>query len=162
MRGAVVSAVALGIAWTFVGAPTPVQGGGLGVIRVNPPVGSPMGTAGAAGVKPPVSGVIVLRSGSTPSYFFSFRSSFGYGQSYGFPPGSGEAFMTLDAQPPGAEVFLDSRRLGTADEVLARALPLAPGRHALEVVAPGYRPFIAEFRASPGFPTRLRVDLFPE
>ncbi len=46
---------------------------------------------------------------------------------------------------------------------MARGLPLAPGRHAIEIVASGFRPYIKEFTSVPGgFPIRLRVALVPE
>ena len=69
------------------------------------------------------------------------------------------SFLIVDATPAEAQVFLDGRLLGTAAEVLARALPLAPGRHTALVIASGFTPYVARFAADPGFSTRLRVAL---
>ena len=55
------------------------------------------------------------------------------------------------AEPPGA---LDGRPLGSAAELLACALPLGPGRHTVQVLAPGFRPYAAQFVADPSFSSR--------
>jgi len=60
------------------------------------------------------------------------------------------------------QVFLDGRPLGTAGELLARALPLAPGSHVVAIVAPAYRPWVARVAADPPYSTRIRVALVPE
>ncbi len=76
---------------------------------------------------------------------------------------SGPTYLIIDAHPLDAQVFLDGRLLGTARDLVARAFPLAPGRHAIEIVAPGFRPYIAQFGVPPGgFPARFRVALSPE
>lgn len=72
------------------------------------------------------------------------------------------AFLILDAAPGEAEVFVDGRSLGSAGALVARALPISPGRHWLEIVSPGFQPFSAQFIASPTFPARLRVALVPQ
>jgi len=72
------------------------------------------------------------------------------------------SFLIVDATPAEAQVFLDGRLLGSAADLLARALPLAPGRHTAQVIAPGYTPYVARFAADPGFSTRLRVALSDE
>ena len=85
-----------------------------------------------------------------------FRSIRGFG-SAGF---SDPTYLIVDASPLEAQVFLDSRLLGTGGDLVARAFPLAPGRHAIEIVAPGFRPYIAQFAVAPGsFPVRFRVAL---
>jgi len=68
----------------------------------------------------------------------------------------------VDATPAEAQVFLDGRFLGTAADLLARALPLAPGRHFAQVIAPGFTPYVIRFAADPNFSTRLRVALSRE
>jgi len=70
-----------------------------------------------------------------------------------------QSFLIVDAAPAAAQVFLDGRLLGSAADLLARALPLAPGRHTAQVIAPGYTPYVVRFAADPGFSTRLRVAL---
>jgi|SRR5215831_4598507 len=72
------------------------------------------------------------------------------------------SFLIVDATPAEAQVFLDGRFLGTAADLLARALPLAPGRHIAQVVAPGFTPYVIRFAAEPSFSTRLRAALSPE
>ena len=80
----------------------------------------------------------------------------------GFGPAGfdGPTYLIVDASPPDAQVFLDGRLLGTARGLVARGLPLAPGRHAIEIVAPGFRPYAARFAVASGsFPVRFRVAL---
>src|SRR5262249_9140560 len=72
------------------------------------------------------------------------------------------SFLIVDATPAEAQVFLDGRFLGTAADLLARALPLAPGRHFAQVIAPGFTPYVIRFAAEPSFSTRLRPALSPE
>ena len=73
-----------------------------------------------------------------------------------------ESLLVVDATPGSAQVFLDGRPLGTAGELLARALPLAPGSHVVLIVAPAYRPWVARVAADPPYSTRIRVALVPE
>jgi hypothetical protein len=73
-----------------------------------------------------------------------------------------ERFLIVDATPSEAEVFLDGRLLGSAGELLAHALPLAPGQHTVAIVARGFRPYVARFVADPSFPNRIRAALGPE
>lgn len=49
-------------------------------------------------------------------------------------------FLKIQASPPGAAIYLDGDFLASADELsrLHGALPLAQGRHLVEVVMPGY------------------------
>ncbi|HEX9819727.1 MAG TPA: hypothetical protein VGD07_08965 [Methylomirabilota bacterium] len=67
--------------------------------------------------------------------------------------------LIVDATPPAAEVHLDGRRLGTAGELVALALPVSTGSHTLGVTAPGYRPHIVRFLADGSFPIRVRATL---
>jgi PEGA domain len=77
------------------------------------------------------------------------------------PPGD-STFLIVDATPPTADVYLDGRRLGAAGELVARVLPVSYGRHAVHVVAPGYRPWLARFVVDGSFPVRVRAPLSPE
>jgi hypothetical protein len=45
---------------------------------------------------------------------------------------------------------------------LDRKLKDLPGRHAVVIVARGFRPYVARFAADPSFPVRIRVALAPE
>ncbi len=73
-----------------------------------------------------------------------------------------ESLLVVDATPGSAQVFLDGRPLGTAGELLARALPLAPGSHVVAIVAPAFRPWVGQVAADPPYSTRIRVALVPE
>jgi hypothetical protein len=72
------------------------------------------------------------------------------------------AFVIIDVTPPNAQIFLDGRFLGSSRDVVARAFPVARGRHAVDVVAKGFRPYRAEFPVDGSFPARIRVALQPE
>lgn len=87
--------------------------------------------------------------------------SFGGFRHFGSTSLDGLSFLIVDASPAEAQVFLDDRSLGSAAELVARALPLAQGRHTVWVVAPGFTPWSAHFVAT-GFSTHLRITLFPE
>ncbi len=73
------------------------------------------------------------------------------------------SYLIVEAQPLEAQVFLDGHLLGTARDLMVHAVAVGPGRHAIEIVAPGFYPYITKFTAyATGFSTRLRVDLAPE
>ena len=81
---------------------------------------------------------------------------------FGGPPRRlSQGFVIIDAMPEDAQVVLDGRLLGSARQLVARAFPLPPGRHAIEIVSPGFRPYTAQFTVSPNFPARIRVALHP-
>jgi hypothetical protein len=83
----------------------------------------------------------------------------GLGRS-GIMPGA--AFLIVDARPLDAQVFLDGKPLGTARDVMARALPVQTGEHVLQIVHPGFRPFWARFSSAPGaYPAIIRTTLIP-
>ncbi len=87
----------------------------------------------------------------------------GTASQFGGPPRRlNQGFVIIDAVPPDAQVFLDDRLVGSAQQLVARAFSVLPGRHALEIVAPGFKPYRAEFPVSPRFPRHLRVTLKPE
>src|SRR5262249_59654537 len=88
----------------------------------------------------------------------------GFGGFRGFGSASfdGQSFLIVDATPAEAQVFLDGRLLGSAADLLARALPLARGVHTAQVIAPGFTPNVVRFAADPGYSTRLRIALSQE
>jgi len=87
----------------------------------------------------------------------------GTASQFGGPPRRlNQGFVIIDAVPPDAQVFLDGRVVGSAQQLVARAFSLSPGRHAIEIVSPGFRPYIAHFTVSSSFPARIRVALHPE
>ena len=69
------------------------------------------------------------------------------------------ATLIIDATPPGALVYLDGRSLATAGDLVARALRISLGPHAVHVQAPGFRPRAWHFVADGTFPIRVRIDL---
>lgn len=69
------------------------------------------------------------------------------------------ATLIIDATPPDAQVYLDGRRLGTAGELVAHALPISLGPHAVQIHAPGFRPRLLQFVADGTFPVRVRATL---
>ena len=73
-----------------------------------------------------------------------------------------ESFLIVDATPSEAEVVLDGQALGSAGELLARAVAVARGHHTVEIAAKGFRPSVARFVADPSFPARVRIALAPE
>jgi hypothetical protein len=78
----------------------------------------------------------------------------------GIAPGTG--FFIVDARPLDAHVFLDGEPIGTARELMARALPALTGKHVIQVVHPGFRPFAARFSTAPGaYPAIIRTTLIP-
>jgi PEGA domain-containing protein len=67
------------------------------------------------------------------------------------------ATVRLDLRPPDASVYVDGEFRGSGRRV--ETLRLAPGRHRLEVVRPGYRTVEREIDARPGEETRVQIDL---
>jgi hypothetical protein len=65
--------------------------------------------------------------------------------------------LQLDVQPEDASVYVDGAFRGTGRE--ASSLRLAPGRHRIEVVRPGYRTAESDVDVPAGETTRLKVIL---
>jgi hypothetical protein len=85
------------------------------------------------------------------------------GEAYRWNGWAGDStFLIVDATPPDAHVFLDGRRLGLASELVARALPVSYGPHAVQIVASGFRPWAAQVVADGSFPVRIRAALTRE
>ncbi len=72
------------------------------------------------------------------------------------------ALVIIDATPLSAQVFLDGGLLGSAGNLVGRAVPVPPGRHAVGIVAPRFRPYTTQFAVDGSFPARIRVALLPE
>lgn len=75
---------------------------------------------------------------------------------------AGPSFLVIDATPAHAQVFLDGRLLGSAQELVARAFPVQPGRHTVEILASGFRPYRVQLNVDPTFSSRLHVSLRPQ
>lgn len=72
--------------------------------------------------------------------------------------------LRVQASPPDAAVYLDGEFLARADE-LARmhgALPVAEGRHVIEVVRPGYEARRVEIEVGGDEPVKVTVELAPK
>jgi hypothetical protein len=69
------------------------------------------------------------------------------------------ALLIVEAAPEDALVFLDGQLLGTAGQLAGQAVVIPAGPHALAIVSPPAEPFIAQFTAKPGTPTRIHVAL---
>ncbi len=67
------------------------------------------------------------------------------------------ATLRLSVSPPDSSVYIDGTFRGTGRET--DALALAPGRHKVEVVRPGYRTVEREVEVTAGEPTELTIDL---
>ena len=72
-------------------------------------------------------------------------------------PRGAVAPLRLNVKPDDASVYVDGRFYGTARE--ASRLHLAPGRHRIEVVRPGYRTYDHEIDVTGDSPTDLDVTL---
>jgi hypothetical protein len=72
-------------------------------------------------------------------------------------PASGAGQLRLSVLPEDASIYVDGAFRGTARE--AGSLKLAPGRHRIEVVRPGYKTADKEVEVAPGETTRLTLTL---
>lgn len=80
------------------------------------------------------------------------------------PPERGSltrGLLHVRASPPDAAVYLDGEFLARADELarLHGALPVAVGRHVIEVVRPGFEARSMEIEVSGEEPRRVTIDL---
>jgi hypothetical protein len=67
--------------------------------------------------------------------------------------------VSITARPPDAVVYIDGERWVTSDTNGALLVQLAPGRHRIEVRAPGHRPFATTVEVIRGETTPLNVSL---
>ncbi len=65
--------------------------------------------------------------------------------------------LELSIRPEDASVYVDGAFRGSAGE--ASTLRLAPGRHRIEIVRPGYRTLEKEVEVAPGQTTNVKVEL---
>jgi hypothetical protein len=71
------------------------------------------------------------------------------------------AFITIDATPVDAYVYLDGRPLGSISEVGSRAIFVTRGTHTVVIVAPGMRPYRQDLVLRDGAPQFVRTVLLP-
>jgi hypothetical protein len=70
-------------------------------------------------------------------------------------------FITIDATPPDAYVYLDGQPLGAIREVASRAFYVTRGTHTVVIVAPGMRPFRQDLVMQDNSPQFVRTILLP-
>jgi hypothetical protein len=67
--------------------------------------------------------------------------------------------LFLDVTPATALVFVDTVYLGSVGDLQARGVTLTPGRHWLDLEAPGFDKKTIEITIRPGEPLRYRFDM---
>jgi PEGA domain len=67
--------------------------------------------------------------------------------------------VAITVRPTTADVYIDGERWVSPDLSVPLVVALVPGRHAIEVRAPGYRPFSTTVDVRPGASTPLNVSL---
>jgi hypothetical protein len=72
------------------------------------------------------------------------------------------AILTIEVLPLEAEVRLDGVLLGTARELMAQVVTIAPGRHVVQVSAPGHRASDMAFQSTRNWINHLQVQLVSE
>jgi len=70
--------------------------------------------------------------------------------------------LTIDVVPLYAEVRVDGVSLGTAHELISQAVAVTPGRHVVEIGAPGFFPATVIVSATVDWATRVWLQLIPE
>jgi ABC-type glycerol-3-phosphate transport system substrate-binding protein len=70
-------------------------------------------------------------------------------------------FITIDATPPDAYVYLDGRPLGSVREVASRAFHVTRGPHTVVIVAEGFRPYRQDLLVQDSTPQFVRTVLLP-
>ena len=74
-----------------------------------------------------------------------------------------ETTLIVDARPLQAQVLIDGRPLGSARELIAKAISVTPGSHTVEIRAPGFHRYVGEFTADDaGSATQFWVTLAPQ
>jgi hypothetical protein len=77
------------------------------------------------------------------------------------PAGSGRGLnsLTVACSTRGADVLIDGEPVGQAPIDLP--VPVTNGNHTIRVTKPGFAPYIDVFKAVPGRPVKLSVELIP-
>ena len=74
-----------------------------------------------------------------------------------------ETTLIVDALPLEAKVLVDGRDIGSASDLSGKAISVTPGTHTVEVIAPGFRPYLGGFFADTlSSVNQFRVVLAPE
>jgi PEGA domain len=85
-------------------------------------------------------------------------ADFGYSGISGY---SGGGALYINAFPHFAEVSLDGRPIGVANDLQAALVQARVGTHSLTVTAPGYVPTTVLVRVVRDWATRVRLELVP-
>ncbi len=80
---------------------------------------------------------------------------------YGYSGYSRGGALYINAFPSFAEVSLDGKPIGVANDLQASLVDARVGLHALTVTAPGYRPATVLVRVVRDWSTRVRLQLIP-
>src|SRR6478735_3057397 len=67
--------------------------------------------------------------------------------------------VAVNVRPPNAEIYIDGERWVTPDTNGPLVVQLAPGRHTIELRAPGFRPYSSVIDVHRGETTPLNVSL---
>lgn len=86
------------------------------------------------------------------------QSVFGYSGISGYSRGGA---LYINAFPSFAEVSLDGKPIGVANDLQAALVDARVGLHALTVTAPGYQPATVFVRVVRDWATRVRLELLP-
>jgi hypothetical protein len=81
------------------------------------------------------------------------------------PESNGESTnstLTVAVLPLQAEVRLDGALLGSAHDLVARALSMVPGDHVVEIAAPGYLPSVVNVAGFPNWASHVNLELVPD
>ena len=70
--------------------------------------------------------------------------------------------LTIDVVPLYAEVRLDGVPLGSAHDLISQAVPVSPGKHIVEIGAPGFLPAAVTVAATVDWATRIWLQLIPD
>jgi hypothetical protein len=83
------------------------------------------------------------------------------GASEGDAAPASQGRFRFEVEPDDAAVYLDDRYVGTAEELggLSRGLRVAPGKHTVTVVRPGYVTKTVEVEAKPGAAIDVVIEL---
>src|SRR5262245_48862065 len=73
-----------------------------------------------------------------------------------------ETKLIVQVMPLAAQIIVDGRVLGTAQDLVAEAISVTPGPHTIQVSAPGFVPYVGTFVADPfSSVSQFRVTLAP-
>ncbi len=72
------------------------------------------------------------------------------------------ATITVAVLPLQAEVRLDGVLLGSAHDLIARAVPVVPGEHIVQVSAAGYLPSVVSVPGYSNWASHINLELVPD